>query len=175
MPPPKRFTDAQATPRDLAYGLQQEYFQSTFDSAMGQLTRLGYAAVSALSGDSLPYRLMETFFSSDRRSFDGIFVMSEARTNAMITSSRLSPEVDQQRRLIRRAFQLALKGAPGSSSQLLHWASSIVLRLRAKRSADGLPASEDVTTADYAEIVDGQRTRGKFVQLSPHQLPRFAL
>ena len=140
---------------------------------MGQLARLGYAAVSALSGDSLPHSLMETFLRDDRRSFDGVFVMSEARTNAVIANNRVSAEVDQQRTLIRRAFQVALKGMPGSSSERARWATSIVAGLRAKRSRTKLPACEDITTADYADIVDGQRTRGHFVQLSPGELSSF--
>ena len=68
--------------------------------------------------------------------------------------------------MIRRAFQMALdNNGVTLTTPLILWAADVVKRLRARRSSHGAVVSEDVTTGDYAEVVDGHRTRGEFVQL----------
>ena len=169
-PPPRNLT--RLTPLQGARSFQQSYlqesFQSAFDSVASKLTRLGYAATSAVSGEPLPRELMETFFSSSRaHSFDGVFMLDESRTNGLIQKSgAISSSVAAQLLMIRRAFQMALDNSGVTlTTPLILWAADIVKRLRARRSSHGAVVSEDVTTGDYAEVVDGHRTRGEFVQL----------
>lgn len=176
-PPPRNLTGL--TPLQAARSYQQtylqEHFQSAFDNLASKLTRLGYAATSAVSGEPLPRELMETFFSPSRaQSFDGVFVLEESRTNALIQKSgAISSSVASQLLMIRRAFQMALDDAHnvGLTSPLILWAADIVQRLRSRRGAFGVVVNEDVTTGDYAEVVDGHRTRGEFVQLGLDEFP----
>jgi hypothetical protein len=178
VPPPPR-TLPRITPLQAARGYQQAYlqerFENAFDSVASKLTRLGYIATSAVSGEPLPRDLMETFFSPNRdRSFDGVFVLDESRTNALIQkSAAISSSVAGQLLIIRRAYQVALDGGHKTAlnSPLMLWAADVVQRLRSRRSVHGAVVREDVTTSDYAEVVNGHRTRGEFVQLGSDELP----
>jgi hypothetical protein len=113
---------------------------------------------------------MNTYLAADRRAYDGIFVLSEAQVERIIENSRLvSSSLSMQISLVKQALLGALSAAsePPGRADLARWASNIVTRLRSAVRRTGTLASEDVTTADFAEVVNGARTSGAWVQIEP--------
>lgn len=112
MSPPRRFRHERSSPREAAHAVQRELISNAVDNAVGRLTLIGYAAVSVLFGERLPYELMRTYLSSDRkRSFDGTFVINEMRTDMLVeTNPKISQGLNMQRQVVKHAFQHALDG-----------------------------------------------------------------
>jgi hypothetical protein len=149
---------------------------SGFDLATARLTQIGYAAVSLVSGDPLPSALMNTFMAHERHEFDGVFVLSKARVDRLVAHTEaIASHVELQKQLIVRTIKhiLDAKPRPNAPIKMHEWASSVLNRLRRKCVVRGAVASEDVSTADYAEVVNGFHVRGEFVQVTESNFPAF--
>ena len=123
-------------------------------------------AVSVLCKDKLPEALMQTYLAQERVAFDGVFVLRKQQVDKIIADSRnVEQAVEQQKKQFERAFSQALAGdaAKGVSGRMQRWAADIVQRLRRRYTMTGAVEFEDVSSADYAESVNGARN-GEWVQ-----------
>jgi hypothetical protein len=143
---------------------------SNFDRVSALIVQAGYAAVSMLTGEPLPKLLMDKYLRRDRNCFDEVFELRPQQVDHVIEMSEpLKAAVTTQKALLLRALRppLAGKEPKGLPKDMARWASEIVQRLKNQAHARGGQAIEDIDTGDFADVVDGVRTSGEFVQTTP--------
>jgi hypothetical protein len=142
-----------------------------FDLVTARIVRAGYAAVSLLTGDPRPVTFMDTYLAG-RQARDGLFVLTRPQVDRIIArSDALHSAIALEKKLLEHALERALSGQTdrGVEPAIAAWSLDVVARLRQQSSRTGTVATEDITTADYAQIVNRVRERGRVVQLSPGQ------
>ena len=167
MPPRKRLPAPVGWPAFVDYDPGSA---SNFDRITALLVQAGYAAISMLTGEPLPKLLMDNYFRRDRDCFDEVFELRPAQVDHVIeVSEQLKSAVATQKAFLVRALRppLAGKEPKGLRRAMASWAVEIVKRLQSQAQINGGQAFADINTGDFAEVVDGVRTSGEFVQTLP--------